>query len=400
MHPLSIEKVAERAGVDEEFVRRLVAAGAVHPRDDEYQERDVHVVALLHLWERAGLSIHSIVTAIERGDLALDFLETPSWTLPEPLAVTYRDFADEQGIPPRLLVAIHDAIGFAPPDPDDRVRPDDVVMIRLVRELLEIGTSDDTVRRLLRLYADNLRRLATAEAELYLAQVEKRWRDSGADDSELMRLGANVGRRLTPAVKDTLAAIYDRHRQHIWTENSIERAEGVLERAGLYRRAPRTPAVCVVDLTGYTRLTEEQGDEEAARLASNLAALVEDISRRHEGRAMRWLGDGGIFYFRDASAAVIAALEMSEGALAGGLPPTHIGIQAGPVIFQDGDVYGRTVNVAARIADRAQAGEVLASQETVDQTDDLDVRFERIGPVELKGVAAPVLLYRVVRPAA
>jgi adenylate cyclase len=112
---------------------------------------------------------------------------------------------------------------------------------------------------------------------------------------------------------------------------------------------------------------------------------------------MRWLGDGGIFYFREPSAAVLAALEMAEGALAAGLPPTHIGIQAGPVIFQDGDVYGRTVNVAARIAGRAQAGEVLTSEETIEQAEDVGVRFERLGPAELKGVAQPVIVYRVLR---
>jgi hypothetical protein len=56
------------------------------------------------------------------------------------------------------------------------------------------------VRRLFRLYADNLRRLATAESQLYLAQNQQRWQDSGLDESELMRFGSEVGRRVTPLV--------------------------------------------------------------------------------------------------------------------------------------------------------------------------------------------------------
>jgi class 3 adenylate cyclase len=76
-----------------------------------------------------------------------------------------------------------------------------------------------------------------------------------------------------------------------------------------------------VDMTGFTRLTEERGDEEAARLATPLAALVNDISRTHGGRGIRWLGDGGLFYLDDASAAFAAALEMSERAPSAGLPP-------------------------------------------------------------------------------
>jgi adenylate cyclase len=159
----------------------------------------------------------------------------------------------------------------------------------------------------------------------------------------------------------TLAAIYNRHRQHIWSDNSIRRGKAGLERAGLYNPISVTPAVCFVDRTGFTRLTEELGDEAAARLATTLATFVDDISRQHDGRPVRWLGDGGMFHFKESTTAFLAALEMVETAPTRGVPPTHIGIEAGPVISHDGDIYGRTVNIAARIAARAQAGEVLTS---------------------------------------
>jgi class 3 adenylate cyclase len=394
MPPISIEQVADRAGADLEFVHRLIDLGAIGPADDGYAQRDVHVVALLHLWERAGLSSESILAAVDAGELSLDFLETPAWSLPEHLPLTYREFAENQRIPLRLLQGIHESIGFSPPDPEYRVRPDDAVMVELVRAVLDMGASEETVLRLFRLYADNLSRLATAEAQLYMAEVERGFSEAGADESELMRTGSELGRRIARPVQETLRAIYDRHRQHVWAERSIERAEVVLERAGLYERAARTPAICFVDLTGYTRLTEERGDEAAARLASGLAALVQDISRRHGGRPIRWLGDGGMFYFKEAIAAVLAGLEMAEEAPKAGLPPTHIGIQAGPVIFRDGDVYGRTVNIASRIADRAQAGEVLTSEETVEQIEGSPVRFEAVASVELKGLSRPITLYR------
>jgi adenylate cyclase len=177
----------------------------------------------------------------------------------------------------------------------------------------------------------------------------------------------------------------------------VAHAEVALERAGLYQRVSRPPAICFVDLAGFTRLTEEQGDEVAARLAGSLAALVEDISRRHGGKSVRWLGDGGIFHFKEPAAGMAAALEMVESAPEAGLPPTHIGIQAGPVVSQDGDVFGRTVNIAARIAARAAAGEVLTSEETVELVDDARLRFDRIGPVDLKGLARPLTLFRVLR---
>ena len=91
--------------------------------------------------------------------------------------------------------------------------------------------------------------------------------------------------------------------------------------------------------------------------------------------------------------AVVSALEMVAGVASAGLPPAHVGLHSGPVHFQQGDYFGQTVNVAARIADFARPGEVLASQEVVDATTDAGGQFTEIGPVELKGVSGTVRLH-------
>jgi class 3 adenylate cyclase len=69
-------------------------------------------------------------------------------------------------------------------------------------------------------------------------------------------------------------------------------------------RSDRPPAVCFLDLTGYTRLTEERGDEAAAELAARLAGLVRRSAQEHGGTPVKWLGDGVMFYFREPAAAV------------------------------------------------------------------------------------------------
>ena len=107
---------------------------------------------------------------------------------------------------------------------------------------------------------------------------------------------------------------------------------------------------------------------------------------------MKWLGDGVMFYFREASGAVLAALEMVEGVTRHDLPPAHVGVHAGPVVFQDGDYFGRTVNLAARIAEYARPGEVVVSQEVVEAADVAPVSFDEICPVELKGVTGTLRL--------
>jgi adenylate cyclase len=134
-------------------------------------------------------------------------------------------------------------------------------------------------------------------------------------------------------------------------------------------------------------------------LAAWLAGLVRRSALEHEGTPVKWLGDGVMFYFRAPAAAVLAALEMAEVVVSQGLPPAHVGIHAGPVIFQEGDYFGRTVNLAARIAEYARPGEVLVSQEVVDAADGGPLSFAEIGPVELKGVPGTLLLYTARRSA-
>ena len=123
--------------------------------------------------------------------------------------------------------------------------------------------------------------------------------------------------------------------------------------------------MCFLDLAGYTRLTEERGDRAAAALASSLADLVERVSLPHGGQPVKWLGDGVMFHFKRPGQGVVAALEMVERTRQAGLPPAHVGLHAGPVVFQDGDYFGRTVNLAARIAGHAGPGQVLVSDQVV-----------------------------------
>ncbi len=167
-----------------------------------------------------------------------------------------------------------------------------------------------------------------------------------------------------------ILAIYHGQQTHSWIRNILEGFEAALATAGIQSRLKRVPAMCFFDLTGYTRLTEERGDKVAADLARSLASLVQKNSMRYGGKAVKFLGDGVMFHFPEPGKGVLAALDMVEAAVSVGLPPAHVGLHAGPVLFQEGDYFGRTVNISARIADYARPGEVLVSQEVVDASGD------------------------------
>jgi adenylate cyclase len=393
--PLSRRELAERAGVDLDFVDRLTELGAIGSEGDlgSYGTPDLSRTRLLHAYQEAGLAPEGIIALVRSGDLSISWLETPAMTRAGHMDTTVGELCAEMDVEPALVAAIYEAIGFASPAPSDAGHESDVELLSLVKKLSAVGVEERSTLRMLRVYADSVRRMTKAEVELYEAQVEKPNRRSGRSERELLDLGTRVGEEVSPALERAIVDIYRRHREHVWIEHSINHAEIAMEAAGLFERVPRPPAICFVDLTGYTRLTEEQGDEAAARLATTLATIVEDTSRRHRGQPIRWLGDGGMFHFKDPGLAVLAGLDMVGSAPLAGLPPMHIGIHTGPVIFQDGDVYGRTVNVASRIASYATAGQVVASEETVRRCSLDGVRFEAVGRVQLKGVAEPALLY-------
>jgi adenylate cyclase len=391
---MSEEELAELAEAEPAFVRRAVQAGALEAGGPGgFGAQDATRLRFLRAWDAAGLPVEAIADLVRRGQLPLTFLVGPTVDPHPRLASTYQELSAERGIALATLQRLHDALGFGPPAPSDRARADDLLKVELLEQLIGAGAQEAAVLRLLRVYADALRRLTQAEAELYETQVEQRLGEAGATEQDLLERGGAAGARLPPLFEEVLVAVYRRHRQHVWLDHSIGHVERILEANGLHRRLDRPPCVCFVDLTGYTRLTAERGDEAAAELAGRLAALVEGISRGWAGRTVRWLGDGGRFVFREPADAVRAALEMVAQALGAGLPPTHIGIHSGPVVFQDGDVYGTTVNIAARLSARAAPGEVLVSRPAADRIPHPN-HLEPLGAVELKGLAHPLEMFR------
>ena len=169
------------------------------------------------------------------------------------------------------------------------------------------------------------------------------------------------------------------------------------ERGITPKQAKRPPAIAFLDLAGYTALAEERGDEAAAALASDLAGVVHEAAQTQGCRPVKWLGDGVMFHFSDASVAIRSGLELIEKTEKAVKVPARIGIDAGSVVVQDGDYFGRTVNVASRIADYARPHEVLVSDAARDTARLDGVEFELIGDVPLKGVSKAVRLHKAVR---
>ncbi len=393
--------MARRAGVDPDYVDRLVDLGILQPgEDDAFSQGDVRRAMWVHSLDVAGVPLDGLATAVRHGTLSFSYLDASAFDqFAEVTGTTFREVSERTGIPMDMLKVVREAIGFAEPGPEDRVREDELAVVGAIELQLSNGVRPVVIERWLRVCADSLRRIAETETAWWRTDVELPLLEGGMSTAEMLEAQADFGSRIGPYFEQVLLAIYHGQQEHAWSQSALEDVEAALERAGLLSRLHHPPAVCFLDLTGYTRLTEERGDEAAANLALTLATMVRRCSQEHQGRPVKWLGDGVMFYFPDPGQSVLAALDMVESAATMALPPAHVGIHAGPVIFQEGDYFGRTVNIAARIAEYARPGEVLVSREVMDATDASPVTFTEIGAVELKGVSGALRLHSAHRAA-
>ncbi|HEY7281826.1 MAG TPA: adenylate/guanylate cyclase domain-containing protein [Actinomycetota bacterium] len=389
------EEVAHRAGTDPAYVDRLVEAGILRPRAGEgYTHGDVLRARWVHNLERAGVPLDGMATAVRDGSLSFSFLDAAAFDpFAEISGETFRELGERTGLPLDLLKLTREAVGYPEPRPEDPVREDELSVVPMIELLLSSGFRPVAIARWLRVWADGLRRMAETETDAWTTELELPLLEKGMTEAEMLETQADIGSRLAPLLERALLAVYHAQQEHAWTKSAVERVESALEAAGLLDRLHRPPAVSFLDITGYTRLTEEQGDAAAADLAERLAALVRRSSQEYGGAPVKWLGDGVMFYFPAAGQSVLSALDMVEGVANRGLPPARVGIDAGPVVFQEGDYFGRTVNIAARIAEYARPGEVVVSQEVADVAEGLAVAFAEIGPVELKGVSGALRLH-------
>ena len=391
----SREVAAERAGVDVEYVDQLVATGIIASGEDgRFSAGTIQRIGVVLGLERSGMSMPVVGEAIAQGGLSLDFVDQPSYRRFASFGTeTFREVGARTGVPVELLMVIREAMGFAQPSPDDRIRDDELRVVPLLQLQMAEGFRTAVIDRWLRVYGDSLRRVAETEADWFRTEILEPMFAAG---SSLVEIGQRTGRldvELARFGDDAILALFHGQQANAWMKNIFEGFEAALASTGARVRLDRPPAICFLDLTGYTRLTDERGDAAAAELAGQLARLVQRTALQHGGKAVKWLGDGVMFYFREPGSSVLAALDMVEGASSAGLLPAHVGIHAGPVLFQEGDYFGRTVNAASRIADYARQGEVLVSQEVVDGFDGEGVQFIEIGPVELKGMSEALRLH-------
>jgi adenylate cyclase len=399
MDGITEKQLVERSGVAEERVRRFIDLGILERGPDGFRPPDVQLARLYVSLDEAGFSPDMIGQLIAAGAWSNAWADL-IFPNPHPYSEkTLGELSDQIGLPRSLAERIYASSQLAFPGWDERVREDEAEYLSIMATIYEgIGRDEEAALTPGRIAGESTRRIAEVLARFFRTTVEEPLFESGIKMSEAIQTVAEIGGVFMERAERGLVILHNRHLEHYVFEDVVRNLELTLEREGIAQRAPqRPPAIAFMDLTGFTSLTEREGAESAARLAAQLAEMVQGAANRHRGHVVKLLGDGVMFHFPRPVDAVLCGLDLVDEAPSRGLPKARVGVDAGPVIFRDADYFGRTVNVAARVTDYARPAEVLATETVVAEASSEDLAFSEIGDVGLKGLAGPVRLSRAER---
>lgn len=389
---LSRDDVVRRASIEPDQLDRLIALGLIVPSPNgDLESGDVTRIRLLAALEASGIDLEEVAAATHEGRLSLGFagqvMADPVGLADRTLPQAVTDLQLDADFVARLLLAT----GIPTPPSDHPIREDDLELLGIVARARTTGVGEESLLRLLRVFGMSVRSVVDVQRELFRESVEERLLESGMSGREMLEAGAEIRLQLQRLGFRTVFLLMRRFLEQAVFENLVDRVEETLAESDIIRseQAPQRTIV-FVDLSGYTRLTEESGDQRAAEHGTRLVDIAQDSAARSDGQIVKSLGDGAMLRFADPAAAVLAALDIVDGAREAGLPPARAGIATGAVVLRDGDCFGRTVNQAARLVDATGPGTVRTTEGVRKSAGSSSVVFREAGTIELKGFDEPV----------
>jgi class 3 adenylate cyclase len=396
---LTPEELAARTGSSVGRILGLTRRGVLPATGDgRYEPGDIHRVRAIDAFEAAGVPLDALVAAQATGRVDFAYYDELHQPPGAPSSRAYDEFRASLGPLADGLPALWTAFGLAEPSPDSHLAMDEEAFIADLIEMVDATRQPELAVRVVRFFAEAARKASEAALGVY-GDVVTALGDELAGlprEEEYRRVFVPWSRiaRNAPALASWLTA---RHLSHAVDAYSVDATERILlEHGYVAERSEAAPGVAFVDLTDFTRLSEERGDEVAAAVALRLGELAREAASRHGGRVVKLLGDGVLLRLPDAVRAVDATLDLLDSLRAARLPMGHAGIHAGPLIEREGDVFGRSVNLAARVSDVAPPGEVYATQDVTEALSASAHVVEAVDAKSLQGIGQ-VSLFRVRR---
>ena len=386
---ISLAEASRRSGVSASTLKRWAAQKVVPVRRGRWTATTAAQARVVARMRERGHSLKSLKDAGREGKLAFglseDLFERPEKTL------TVEEVAAEVGLEPELIERLMALLG-TPAEAEHLLGPDDVEAMRHCATVLIAGFPLVAFLQLVRVYAQSLRKVADSEVRLFHIYVHEPLIRDGVAELEMAEEMEGLAADILPLAAPLFSYMHNRYLRYFIEQDVVGHMEsGLGSEASELGRVPTT--LCFIDLTGFTRYTQEEGDEEALDLIERFVDTIE-ASLPEKATIVKTIGDEVMVVSPDPANLTEWAVGLLS--LFTERPQPRVGIHFGEAVFREGDYFGSEVNLTHRVVTRALGGEVLATDRVVKSIEGSEyLEAEPIGAVELKGFPEPTNLFVV-----
>jgi len=391
---ISLSEASRRSGVPSRTLKRWAEEKIVPVRRGRWTAVAAAQARVVARMRERGYSLEDLKNAGREGRLAFAFTE--ELFSESESGYTVEAVAKETGLEPELIERILVILG-TPTERRRELTEEDAAALRHCARVLAAGFPLVAFLQLVRVYAQSMRRIADAEVRLFHLYVHEPLIRDAVPELEMAEEMGELAADILPLATPLTEYLHQRYLRYFVEQDVVGHMESdsTMDTTEMQLGHVRV-TLCFIDLTGFTRYTEEEGDIEALDVIERFVATVEETLPR-EATIVKTIGDEVMIVSPDAAAltewAVTFLARFSQR------PQPRVGIHCGDAVYRDGDYFGSQVNLAHRIVNRALAGEVLVTDtvaETIEGSERL--QMEGIGQVSLKGFPVPTDLF-VVRAA-
>jgi adenylate cyclase len=384
---ISLSEASRRSGVPASTLKRWAAQKVVELEGGRWTAAAASQARVVARMRDRGHSLSEIRSAARDGRLAFASVEE---LLPIPARThTRAEAAEIVGLEEELIERVLALLG-TPMALTDRISDQDIAALERMAGALRNGFPLVALLQLVRVYAQAGRKMAEAEVRLFHLFVHEPMIRDGRPPLEIAEEMERMASELLPIVAPVLEYIHGRYVRFYMEQDVVGHMEADLP---LTRSHPDRVlmAFCFVDLTGFTRFTEEQGDEQALDMIERFVETVE-ATLPADATIVKTIGDEVMIVASEAR--ILTEWAVGFLTLFDERPRPRVAIHCGAAVYRDGDYFGGEVNLTHRIVTRALAGELLVTRTVVDQIGHSDyLDLEPIGEVALKGVPQPTELF-------
>jgi adenylate cyclase len=387
---ISLNEASRRAGVPASTLKRWAEEKVIPVKRGRWTAVAAAQARVVARMRERGHSLEDLKRAGREGKLAFGLAEE---LFPDTAGVySIEEAAADTGLEPELIERLQMMMG-TPTGSERTLSEADLEAMRHCARILEAGLPLVAFLQLVRVYAQAQRRVADAEVRLFHLYVHEPLIRDGVPEMEMAEEIQALASDVLPLATPLFEYLHNRYVRFFLEQDVVGHMESELGRDTTLGRVLVT--LCFIDLTGFVRYTEEEGDEEALDVIERFIETVE-ATLPAEATIVKTIGDEVMIVSPDSG----SLTEWAVGFLAlfQERPRPRVGIHRGWAVYRDGDYFGTDVNLVHRIVNRALGGEVLVTDRVVESIRDEHLEFEPIGEVELKGFPMPTPLY-VVRPA-